>query len=132
VGVVPGLFSQAATAQLGTVIRAIGYPLVIVDCPPILTSAETLLFSRVADDRLLTVRSGTTRERDVKQALELLQRNGTPATGIVLNDYKDALGGLRPPAAVVSTAPAEVPARQNDVAGFQDAAVPMPAGQISS
>ncbi len=128
-GAGPGSFSPDAVRQLGAVVRGLGYPVVIVDAPPILTSGEALLLSRIADDTLLTVRAGVTRERDVTQALELLERNGTPATGIVLNDYRDAVAGLRvwSPAAAPAAAEAPVPAR--DAATLADAA---PAGARSA
>jgi Mrp family chromosome partitioning ATPase len=95
-GVVPGI-SQESAARITAVLRGLGFPIVIIDCPPILTSPETLLLIRSTDYTLLTVRSGVTRERDMRQALELLQRQGTPADGLVLNDYKDGLGGSHPP-----------------------------------
>jgi capsular exopolysaccharide synthesis family protein len=109
VAVAPGLFSHDALSRVSAALRTIGYPLVLIDCPPLLTAAETLAFAQIADETLLTVRAGSTRERDVKLALALLERNGTPASGIVLNDHSDPVtssgGGVQGPYRAVAIPP---------------------------
>ena len=77
------------------VFRALDYPVVIIDAPPLLYAPEAIVLCRIADDTLVTVRAGVTRERDVRQALEVLRRQRTPASGIILNDHRDVLRGLR-------------------------------------
>ena len=131
-GIAPSqLMSRDSAAELAAVLRTLGYQLIIVDCPPILTSAETLIFSRIADDTVLAVRSGTTRERDVKQALDVLQRNGTPAAGVILNDYKDAVGGLRPASgASAAPLPTEIPAVVREAARLADPPAAVPARRL--
>jgi tyrosine-protein kinase Etk/Wzc len=134
-GIAPSqLMSRDASSELSSVLRSLGYQVIVIDSPPILTSAETLLFSRLADDTVLTVRSGSSRERDVKQALDVLQRNGTPAAGVILNDYKDAVGALRPAlGASAATLRTELPAAVREVTsplGNAAAAVPLSNGRV--
>jgi Mrp family chromosome partitioning ATPase len=125
------LMSRDTAAELSSVLRSLGYQVIVIDSPPILTSAETLLFSRLADDTVLTVRSGSTRERDLKQALDVLQRNGTPAAGVILNDYRDAVGALRPATgASAATIRTELPGVVRETRSFSEAAAPLPTGRV--
>jgi tyrosine-protein kinase Etk/Wzc len=90
-----GLCAVETARRFADVVRALGYRLAIVDAPPVLTSPEALVLCRIADETLLTVRSSVTRERDVRDALELLRRQGASATGVILNDYRE-VGRGRP------------------------------------
>lgn len=126
-------FGPDAVDDAAAALRRCDYPLVILDGAPILTSADALLVSQIADDTLLTVRSGVTRERDVKQALELLQRNGTPALGIVLNDHVDLVNqpGRFPEAlAVPGPAPLSIDTVPPDPAHTPEAHPAVPVGRL--
>ena len=81
--------SPAAEELLTAKLRGVGYSVVVIDAPPVLAGSDALRLSRIANDTLVTVRSGVTRERDLQEALDLLRRQGTPATGIILNDHTD-------------------------------------------
>ena len=81
--------SPAAEELLTAKLRSVGYSVVVIDAPPVLAGSDALRLSRIANDTLITVRSGVTRERDLQEALDLLRRQGTPATGIILNDHTD-------------------------------------------
>lgn len=67
------------------------YSYVIMDSPPLLVAAETSLLAAQADDVLLVVRAGSTREHAVRQARVLLERSHAKLRGIVLNDQADYL-----------------------------------------
>jgi capsular exopolysaccharide synthesis family protein len=67
------------------------YSYIIMDSPPLLVAAETSLLAARADDVLLVVRAGSTREHAVRQARVLLERNHAKLRGIVLNDQADYL-----------------------------------------
>ncbi|MGH9389045.1 MAG: CpsD/CapB family tyrosine-protein kinase, partial [Vicinamibacteria bacterium] len=66
--------------------RDLNYEYIIVDTPPVLVAASTCLLAKRADDVLLVVRSGASRERDLKEARGHLDRSGARIRGIVLND----------------------------------------------
>jgi capsular exopolysaccharide synthesis family protein len=78
----PALFKQLKESP---------YSFVIMDSPPLLVAAETSLLASRADDVLLVVRAGSTRENAVRQARVLLERNHAKLRGIVLNDQADYL-----------------------------------------
>jgi capsular exopolysaccharide synthesis family protein len=69
------------------------FDLVIVDCAPILPVADALATVRWADGFVLVARSGQTRRRDLRRALELLDTADATVFGAVLNNVPDeALG----------------------------------------
>jgi Mrp family chromosome partitioning ATPase len=94
-GAIRDLLSPDLTRQVSNMLRALPYSTIVVDAPPVLEAPDALLLARIAGETLLTVRSGLTRSRDVKQALGMLKRQGTPAAGVILNDHLDALGSPR-------------------------------------
>ena len=57
--------------------------IIIFDLPPILSSADALAFSPYVDAALLVVEEGSTQQRDVERAVELL--DSTNIVGTVLN-----------------------------------------------
>lgn len=61
------------------------YPerIIIFDCPPLLTSADTMVFSPFVDGVVLVVEAEKTTSGDVEKAMELLR--GKPFLGTVLN-----------------------------------------------
>lgn len=70
-------------------LRTLPYSTIVIDTPPALAAAETLMLAGAADDVILAVRSGHTRERDLRRAVDLLTRHHAPLRGMVLNDYRD-------------------------------------------
>ncbi len=56
---------------------------IVIDSPPLLPLADTILWSRLADGVLLVVRQGKTGKRPLKRALEMLDRS--TLLGVVLN-----------------------------------------------
>jgi Mrp family chromosome partitioning ATPase len=70
-------------------LRTLPFSTIVIDTPPVLAAAETLMLAGAADDVILTVRSGHTRERDLRRAVDLLTRHHAPLRGMVLNDYRD-------------------------------------------
>lgn len=86
-----GLWSPSSVGGLVQHLRAGAYPYVIIDSPPILTSAATSRLAGEVDDVLLVVRAGRTREREIREAKSLLERGGAKLRGIVLNDQQEWL-----------------------------------------
>ena len=58
---------------------------IIVDTPPLLGLADTLLISKSVDGVLFVIRSDQTTQRDVATASEILHQSGAPVYGFVLN-----------------------------------------------
>ena len=57
----------------------------LLDCPPVLPVADSLVLSAVADASLIVCRSGITRRKDLVRTVELLRQVEAPVTGIILN-----------------------------------------------
>jgi succinoglycan biosynthesis transport protein ExoP len=69
------------------------FEFVIVDCAPILPVADTLSAVRWCDGVVLVSRSGSTRRRDLRRTLELLDTTSANLLGVVVNDVpEDAYG----------------------------------------
>lgn len=60
--------------------------IVLYDAPPLLTVADGLTLTRMADAVVIVVRAGRTRERDIRVALGRLEQVGAAMVGCVLND----------------------------------------------
>lgn len=60
--------------------------LVLIDCPPMLTLADTSYLSVLVDGIILVLRSGKTCLKDARKAFSLLQKLNKKYLGIVLND----------------------------------------------
>jgi capsular exopolysaccharide synthesis family protein len=100
-----------------------GKPVVIIDTPPALHSADAAAFADVADGAVLVVRSGRSRLRSVRETVVGLRRDNMPILGIVLVDHRPnrqrhrygyAVG--RPPQVVghPRLLPLETPTRRSD------------------
>jgi len=61
------------------------YDRIIIDTPPLLGLADSLMVSRCVDGALFVVRAEQTTQRDILTALEVLQGTQTPIYGLVLN-----------------------------------------------
>jgi capsular exopolysaccharide synthesis family protein len=99
------LYAPTAVTALIEVFRLGGFDIVIMDSPPLLETAGAIALARAADEVLVTIRSGRSRRRDVRQAKALLRRNKVTLGGVVLNDYEGsapsyAHGYVRPRADV--------------------------------
>ena len=85
------LHSAHSATRFVDILRKSDYQFVIVDSPPLLMRASATQLASAADDVLLTVRSGRSREREVQHAKTLLDRQGAKLRGVVLNDSTLAL-----------------------------------------
>jgi capsular exopolysaccharide synthesis family protein len=63
------------------------FDFILVDTPPLLPVADARIFGRVADGAILVVRSGKTAGWAVVTAKELLQQDGIPLFGTLLNAW---------------------------------------------
>lgn len=61
------------------------YDRVILDCPPILGLSESASLQRLADGCVLVVRSESTSRKDVRDAVDVLEKTGAHFFGFVLN-----------------------------------------------
>ena len=59
--------------------------LVLIDCPPVLTPADTMILASATDGVMLVLRAGTTSRRMTKEAEENLRQIGANLVGVVLN-----------------------------------------------
>lgn len=56
----------------------------IVDAPPVLSNANTMMLAQRFDSVLLVIEAKKTKIRDIKDAIQLLKNSGTPIIGSVL------------------------------------------------
>jgi capsular exopolysaccharide synthesis family protein len=61
---------------------------IVIDSPPLIPLADTILWSRLVDGVLLVARQGKTAKRPLKRALELIDRS--TLLGVVLNSCSDS------------------------------------------
>jgi Mrp family chromosome partitioning ATPase len=66
---------------------------VIVDCAPLLPVADALAGLRWSDALILVARSGSTRRRDLRRAIELVATADADIFGAVLNDVPEEKAG---------------------------------------
>lgn len=96
--VLPAVTPQADSAEIlagtsaATLIKTLrsvhGAPLVLVDLPPALLSADVLAFAPLLDAVVLVVSEERTRREDIQRVFELL--SNTPIIGTVLNASAEA------------------------------------------
>lgn len=67
--------------------------LIIIDSPPVLTLADTVLLAAKVDGVLLVLRAGQTRSQAARLAVEALNQAKTPLLGVVLNAVPVGNGG---------------------------------------
>jgi receptor protein-tyrosine kinase len=70
---------------------------VLLDCPPVLGSTDSIVVSAYADATLLVCRAGVTTHHDLSQAIESLRLGGTAISGIVFNGEGETEQGRREP-----------------------------------
>ncbi len=98
---VPGLFSLPSgsrsgsasrllhTARMGELIDRLRteFDAILIDSPPVLSVADGRVVSRLVDAVVLVVRAGHTRREAATMAAHLLEADGVPVIGTVLNDW---------------------------------------------
>lgn len=62
------------------------YDYIIIDTPPINTVADAQILSRVVDSTVMVCRSGNTKNTELHNALDLVERSNGNVCGIVLNN----------------------------------------------
>jgi non-specific protein-tyrosine kinase len=60
--------------------------LIIVDCPPVLSFADTQVLAAYSNGILLVIRSGKVFNQAAQDAKEILEQTGSMVVGVVLND----------------------------------------------
>jgi Mrp family chromosome partitioning ATPase len=64
----------------------------VMDLPAVLESSDAAVLARQTDGVVLVVRAGSTNQRSVQQAIQLL--SGVPLHGVVLNRRRSRVPGL--------------------------------------
>lgn len=64
------------------------YDVVVIDTPPMGPVHDAMIFCRYADDVLVMSHCKRSRKSALQRALQLLERNGSPASGVILNGYQ--------------------------------------------
>ena len=82
---------QAILAQLSA-----SYPVIILDAPPVLDSADTEFFASITDITLLLIAAGETKPDRIKAAVQLLERIDPKVIGFVVTRLEIFRGGWRP------------------------------------
>jgi protein-tyrosine kinase len=82
----PHFYRPESVDALVRAVRSSEFDFVILDSPPLLETAGSILLACAADDVLVAVRSGQTRESDLRRAKVLLEQHHVDVRGIVLND----------------------------------------------
>ena len=87
------LGSKAASAIISKLAELVDY--VIIDTPPVLAVADTVVLSQHVDASILVVDAKKTRRADVVEAYERLQQASAPVVGTVLNKLSRRPGSSR-------------------------------------
>jgi len=66
--------------------------LIVIDAPPVLPVADALVLARYADAVLLVAAAGKTLPKEAQRAAELLDQQGAPLVGSVLNSISREMG----------------------------------------
>lgn len=67
--------------------------LLIIDTPPCGVLSDAALFGGIADGAVLVVHQGTTKDREVRRALEFFEDSQIPVCGYVLNGVQEGTTG---------------------------------------
>jgi tyrosine-protein kinase Etk/Wzc len=70
--------------------------IIILDTPPVLAAADAVLLAPLASDVLLVAAQGRSRKKEVRLALQQLQRAGARPLGLVLNKARGRNGNYHP------------------------------------
>ena len=95
VGATGGRRHLASLQKLGSLLEKLhaNYPIVLVDAPPLLLSADTELLAGIVDATLLVVEADGVNKGEVKRAARSLERLDPPAAGVILNRVRIYEGG---------------------------------------
>jgi tyrosine-protein kinase Etk/Wzc len=88
----PDLFMHIDVGMLLDTVRA-QYDLVLVDSPPILALADSLVIGSHAGAVFLVARAGVSTEREITESIKRLNQAGVAPVGILFNDVKPRLSG---------------------------------------
>jgi tyrosine-protein kinase Etk/Wzc len=88
----PDLFMHIDVGVLLDSVRA-QYDLVLVDSPPILALADSLVIGSHAGAVFLVARAGVSTEREITESIKRLNQAGVSTVGILFNDVKPRLSG---------------------------------------
>ena len=80
----PELLSRNQFQKLVDALRP-HFDRIIVDTPPLLGLADSLLISKAVDGLIFVIRADQTTQRDVATASEILHQSGAPVYGFVMN-----------------------------------------------
>jgi non-specific protein-tyrosine kinase len=78
------LLSAKRTADIFTALRE-GCDYVLVDCPPLLPVADSVVLAGLVDATLLVATARSTAKSEIRRAVELLHQVDAPLVGVVLN-----------------------------------------------
>ena len=65
------------------------YEKIIIDLPPMLAAADSLIVSKHADGMILVVRAGKTHKHSLRVAIENIEASGVKLLGVVINDINE-------------------------------------------
>jgi len=69
------------------------FDIVIMDAPPVMNLADTLLIGRIAGATFVTVRGHKTNVAELERSVARLRQNGIQVDGLIFNDLRVSLGG---------------------------------------
>lgn len=69
------------------------FDMVIMDAPPVMNLADTLLIGRVAGATFVTVRGGKTNAAELERCVARLRQNGIQVDGLIFNDLRVSIAG---------------------------------------
>jgi len=78
------LLASKRTADIFLALRKVS-DIIILDCPPILPVADSLIVSSYADASLIVCRAGKTSHQKIARAVELMRQVNAPLAGTILN-----------------------------------------------
>lgn len=85
-----------SSAKLPVFLNALrqAYDYVIIDTPPLISFADSLLLGEYADGIVLVIEAGKTQESAAKQCLKMIDKAKTPFLGVVINklNFKNEYG----------------------------------------
>jgi non-specific protein-tyrosine kinase len=87
-GLPPNPSELLVSEKMGQILNRLSeeYELVLVDTPPVLTVTDAAALAPQMDGILVVIKPGVTRNNELQQTLEQLQRVGGRVLGIVLNE----------------------------------------------
>jgi len=77
-------------ANFGALMQSLSasYDLVVIDAPPVLVVADTLILAPYAGSVFIVTRAGVSTTGEIKETMKRLSQSGITAKGVILNDLK--------------------------------------------